>query len=279
MKRARDFIRIKGLQIFAHHGVFSFEKEQGQQFVVNAVLYTDLSPAGASDRLEESTHYGQVCEQIKKSMTEAAYDLIERAAQKTAEDILLKFPLIKEVSLELEKPQAPIEMGFDTVSVCLTRGWHKVYIALGSNMGEKKKYIEDAVEGIRVHPHFRNVRVSDYFTTTPYGGIEQEDFINGVLEAQTLLNPRLLLECLQQLERQAGRERKQHWGPRTLDLDILFYDQEIVEEEGLIIPHRDMANRDFVLIPLMQLAPHLHHPVTGKTVEDMTRGLKEKHIQ
>jgi len=211
-------------------------------------------------------------------MTECSYDLIERAAQKTAEDILLSFPLIEEVTLEVEKPQAPIAMEFETVSVCITRGWHRVYLAFGSNMGDRRKYIHSALEGIKAHPFIRHVRVSDYYTSTPYGGVEQEDFINGAAELETLLGPGQLLEFLHRLEEQAGRKREVHWGPRTLDLDILFYDQEIVDEEELIIPHKDMENRDFVLLPLMELAPGLRHPITGRTVEEMVSKLKEKHV-
>ncbi|MBQ9990144.1 MAG: 2-amino-4-hydroxy-6-hydroxymethyldihydropteridine diphosphokinase [Lachnospiraceae bacterium] len=277
--KKKDCIHIRGLRIFAHHGVFAFEKKEGQMFVVNADLYTDLSRAGASDRLEESTHYGEVCEQMKKSLTRQSYDLIERAAEEAARDILLHFPLVEEVTLELQKPQAPVEMEFETLSVEITRGWHKIYIAFGSNMGNSRRYIKEALISIEEHPHFRGVRTSEYFITAPYGEVEQEDFINGVLEAETLLNPRQLLDYLHQLEAAAGRERKIHWGPRTLDLDILFYDKEVLEEEDLQIPHRDMANRDFVLIPLMQLAPCFRHPVLGKTVEEMAGELKERYVR
>jgi dihydroneopterin aldolase/2-amino-4-hydroxy-6-hydroxymethyldihydropteridine diphosphokinase len=107
---------------------------------------------------------------------------------------------------------------------------------------------------------------------------QQEDFLNGVLEAETLMDPRQLLTYLQQEEALAGRERKEHWGPRTLDLDILFYDDLILDEENLQIPHKDMANRDFVLRPLSDLAPYKRHPLTKKTVEEMLNELKEHHI-
>lgn len=277
--RKKDCIHIRGLQVFAHHGVFDFEKKQGQEFMVNAALYLDLSRAGASDCLEESVHYGEVCEQIQKSLTAESYDLLERAAQKTIEDILLRFPLVEEVTLELQKPQAPVKMEFETLSVEMTRGWHKTYLAFGSNMGDSKGYIEGALKDIRQHPYFRKIRVSDYFITSPYGGVEQADFVNGVLEAETMLNPRKLLNYLHQLEAQAGRERSLRWGPRTLDLDILFYEKEVVEEEDLQIPHKDMANRDFVLIPLMQLTSCFRHPITGKTVEEMVGELKERHVR
>lgn len=273
-----DFIKIENLEVFAHHGVFEEEKCDGQKFYINAILKTDLSKAGMTDDLYDSTHYGEVCMQIEKSLTENTYDLIERAAQKTVEDILLHFPLIQEVTLELRKPFAPIPMKFESVSVQITRGWSKAFIAFGSNMGDKEKYIKNALDEISNHPYFKNMHQSDLYRTTPYGGVEQNDFVNGVLEVETMLKPYQLLAYLHELEQKADRVREKHWGPRTLDLDIIFYEDLILDEKDLQIPHKDMANRDFVLIPLAQIAPYKRHPMTKKTVEEMLSDLKEHHV-
>ena len=273
-----DIIRIENLKIFAYHGVFEEEKRNGQDFYVNARLVSDLKKAGMTDCLTDSTHYGEVCQQIEKSLTKENYDLIERAAEKAIEDILVNFPLIREVTLELKKPHAPIPMEFESVSVEMTRGWHKVYIAFGSNMGEKEKYIRNAVEEMKKNKFFRYMEVSDFFYSTPYGGVEQEDFVNGVLEAETMLEPYELLDYLHELEKKADRVRKQHWGPRTLDLDIIFYDNLILDEKELQIPHKDMKNRDFVLVPLAQLAGYKRHPVLNMTVDEMVEQLNECYI-
>ena len=93
--------------------------------------------------------------------------------------------------------------------------------------------------------------VSDYLVTEPYGVTDQDEFLNGVLKMRTLLSPEELLERLHQLEQEANRERIIHWGPRTLDLDILFYDQEIIDTADLHVPHPDMQNREFVLAPVL----------------------------
>ena len=273
-----DCIRIDNLEIYAYHGVFESEKQAGQKFYVNAVLETDLKKAGRTDSLTDSTHYGEVCLQIKKSMTEKSYDLIERAAQKTVEDILLNFPLIQAVTLELRKPNAPIPMEFESVSVQLTRGWHKVYVAFGSNMGEKETYINNAIQDLKNSIYFRNIEISDFFCSSPYGGVEQDDFINGIIGMDTMLEPYELLEVLHELEAKANRVREQHWGPRTLDLDIIFYDDLVLDEKELQIPHRDMVNRDFVLIPLAQLAGFKRHPVLKKTVEELAKELSKRYI-
>lgn len=273
-----DCIKIDNLEIYAYHGVFEEEKKTGQKFFVNALLKTDLKKAGRTDCLTDSTHYGEVCLQINKSMTERSYDLIERAAERIAEDILVNFPLIREVTIELRKPYAPIPMEFESVSVQLTRGWHKTYIAFGSNMGEKETYIKKAIEEFQGSDCFRNIKVSEFFYSSPYGGVEQDNFVNGILEMETMLEPYELLENLHELEAKADRVRKIHWGPRTLDLDIIFYDDLILDEKELQIPHKDMVNRDFVLIPLAQLAGYQRHPLLKKTVDELVKELKERYI-
>lgn len=273
-----ECIKIDNLEVYAYHGVFEEEKQKGQQFYINVVLRTDLKKAGRTDCLTDSTHYGEVCLQIKKTMTEMSYDLIERAAEKIIEDILINFPLIQEVTIELRKPNAPIPMEFESVSVQLIRGWHKVYVAFGSNMGEKETYIQNAVKEFEDSIYFRNIKMSDLFYSRPYGGVEQEDFVNGILEMETMLEPFELLEILHEVEKKAGRIRIQHWGPRTLDLDIIFYDDLVLDDEELQIPHKDMMNRDFVLIPLAQLAGYKRHPLLKKTVDELVKDLKECYI-
>ena len=112
--------------------------------------------------------------------------------------------------------------------------------------------------------------------TAPYGGVEQDDFLNGALALKTLLTPQELLERLHEIEQEAHRERLIHWGPRTLDLDILLYDDLVLDTPDLIIPHVEMHLRDFVLIPLAQIAPWKRHPVLGLTVSQMLADLQAK---
>ena len=111
--------------------------------------------------------------------------------------------------------------------------------------------------------------VSEYLVTEPYGGVEQDEFLNGVLRLRTLLTPEELLDRLHELESEANRERLIHWGPRTLDLDILFYDNEIIDTPDLHVPHIDMQNRDFVLKPMDEIAPYYRHPVLNKTIHQL----------
>ena len=264
-----DEIRIDNLEIFAHHGVFPEEKERGQYFYVNAVLYTDLRLAGKRDNLKLSTDYGDVSLFLEQQLTGRTFDLIEAAAEAAAEAILLRYPLVRELELELRKPSAPIPMRFDSVSVKLRRGWHQAYIAFGSNLGDRRAYIDNAIKALKEDERNRVEKVSAILETRPYGGVEQGDFLNGVLKLDTLYTPGELLDKLHELEQEAGRERTIRWGPRTLDLDILLYDRLVYEDKDLILPHPDMQNRDFVLRPMAELAPWLRHPLLGKTMKEL----------
>ena len=264
-----DIIRIDNLEVYAYHGVYDEEKEKGQYFYVNAELYTNTRKAGMNDDLDASTNYGTVCDFIHDFMTKHTYDLIETVAEQLAQALLLEFKLVKSVLLEIRKPHAPIEKEFESVSVEIERGWHEAFVAFGSNLGDKEKFIDEAIEALSNLPQINIVAISDKIVTEPYGNVEQDVFLNGVMKIETLLSADELLQILQKVEEHAGRERKIHWGPRTLDLDIIFYDDDIISEDDLIVPHPDMKNRDFVLKPLMQIAPYKIHPVYRKTISDM----------
>lgn len=264
-----DIIRIDNLEVYAYHGVYDEEKEKGQYFYVNAELYTNTRKAGMNDDLDASTNYGTVCDFIHDFMTKHTYDLIETVAEQLAQALLLEFKLVKSILLEIRKPHAPIEKEFESVSVEIERGWHEAFVAFGSNLGDKEKFIDEAIEALSNLPQINIVAISDKIVTKPYGNVEQDVFLNGVMKIETLLPADELLQILQKVEEHAGRERKIHWGPRTLDLDIIFYDDDIISEDDLIVPHPDMKNRDFVLKPLMQIAPYKLHPVYRKTISDM----------
>lgn len=271
-----DIIRIDNLEVYAYHGAYDEEKEKGQYFYVNAELYTNTRKAGMNDDLDASTNYGTVCDFIHDFMTKHTYDLIETVAEQLAQALLLEFKLVKSILLEIRKPHAPIEKEFESVSVEIERGWHEAFVAFGSNLGDKEKFIDEAIEALSNLPQINIVAISDKIVTEPYGNVEQDVFLNGVMKIETLLPADELLQILQKVEEHAGRERKIHWGPRTLDLDIIFYDDDIISEDDLIVPHPDMKNRDFVLKPLMQIAPYKLHPVYRKTISDMYADLMDK---
>lgn len=271
-----DKIEIRDLEIFANHGVYPEETVLGQKFVVSAILYINTRNAGKKDDLLSSINYGEVSHMITDFLQKHTYKLLEAAVENLAEMLLLSLPLLKKITLRIEKPWAPVGLPLKTVAVEITRGWHTVYIAFGSNMGDKKKYLDDAISGLKEMKEIVVEKVSDYLVTEPYGVVDQDEFLNGVLKVRTYLPVDELLDRLHDLEKAADRKRIIHWGPRTLDLDILFYDNEIIDTEDLHVPHIDMENRDFVLKPMVEIAPYYRHPILNQTMEQLLEKLEKR---
>lgn len=268
-----DIINIRDLEVYAHHGVFKEETVLGQKFLVSAKMSVDLAPAGKNDDLTKSVHYGEACHFIYNYLKDNTFQLIERAAEMTAKELLLAYPVIQELELEIKKPWAPIGLSLKEVSVVVKRSWHQVFLSIGSNMGDKKAYIEQAVKELKAVSEIQVEKCSRLIETKPYGYTEQDDFLNGAIELRTIFTPEELLDKLHEIEAHANRSRKIHWGPRTLDLDILMYDDLMIYSEKLVIPHIDMHNRIFVLEPLNEIAPYAIHPVSKKAVCQLYREL------
>ncbi|WP_196594178.1 2-amino-4-hydroxy-6-hydroxymethyldihydropteridine diphosphokinase [Pectinatus sottacetonis] len=273
-----DIITIKDLTVYAFHGAIPEENKLGQNFMISAQLFTDTSRAGISDDLDQTINYASVCKFIAQYTAHHTVKLLETAAEQLARRLLINFPLIKKINLTIKKPHAPIGLPVKYTAVTISRFWHESFIAFGSNLGNSKIYITNALNALKSDQQIKLFSISDFYTTTPYGGIEQSDFINGVFKVSTLLTPHELLNKLHKLENDAGRKRNIHWGPRTLDLDILLYDDAIINDSDLIIPHTDMINRDFVMAPLAQLAPYKIHPLLKKSIQELYENIPAEQI-
>lgn len=234
-----------------------------------------ISKAAESDDIEDAVNYVEVAELIHSETKRNTFQLIEHLAGHLAEQILLTFPLVKSLSLRIDKPWAPIRLPLKTVSVEIQRGWHTVCLGIGSNMGDKHANLDQALEILAADEHNQLVKVSDYIVTEPVGGVEQDDFLNGAVVMQTLYTPQQILDQIGVIEKKLDRVRTIHWGPRTIDVDILLYDEEVVVEENLIIPHPEMCNRRFVLEPLDQIAPYRVHPICSKTIHELLMALDQ----
>ena len=167
---------------------------------MSATLYTDTRKAGKTDELTASIHYGEVSAFITEFVKSHTYKLLERVAEELVEDMLQKFDGLEKVTLEIQKPWAPVGLPLKTVRVRITRSWHTAYIALGSNMGDSRQILYDAVAAIDALPASKVEKVSGFITTPPYGVTDQPDFLNGCLRMKTLYYQRELLRELNRIE-------------------------------------------------------------------------------
>ncbi len=149
-----------------------------------------------------------------------------------------------------------------------------IFVGLGSNLGDKKANLAEALR--RLGEKVKVLRVSSFYETEPVGVETQPVFLNAVAELETSLGPQALLDCLLAIEDAMGRKRTVHWGPRLIDLDLLFFENRVIDAPNLKIPHPEIQNRRFVLVPLAELAPNFTHPVLKKTVKELLAGLQDK---
>lgn len=152
----------------------------------------------------------------------------------------------------------------------------KAYLSLGSNIGDRKYYLDEAIRRLSSYG-IRIIAVSGVYETEPWGGVEQAEFWNQVIEIETVLEPLELLHVCQGIEKALGRERIIHWGPRTVDIDILLYDNRVSASAELTLPHPYMEKRAFVLTPLREIAPEMVLP-SGRSIQEVTEEGKVRYI-
>ncbi len=150
----------------------------------------------------------------------------------------------------------------------------KVYVGLGSNLGNREKYLSRAIVRIDSCKGICVVNKSSFYETRPVGGPPQPDYVNCVIELDTEIEPQRLLEEFKGIELELGRKSGVRWGPRVIDIDILLYGNKVINESNLKIPHESMHKRIFVLEPLCEISPDVKHPILRKTIFELLKDLK-----
>lgn len=260
-----DRIELLAIRAVGLVGLLPEERQRPQPVEVDLVIELDTRTAGATDDLAHSVDYGVAVSLVVSVITEGQHLLLETVAARIAEGVLA-LARVEGVEVAVRKLRPPVPHDVASSGVRVHRRRHDLvvldrppttaYVALGSNLGDRREHLRLAVRSL---PDVR--AVSGVYETDPVGGPDdQGPYLNMVVELETRLDPFRLLETCRRIEAVARRERIVRWGPRTLDLDVLLYGDVRIESEELTVPHPRMWQRRFVLAPLAEIAPEAVPP-------------------
>jgi dihydroneopterin aldolase/2-amino-4-hydroxy-6-hydroxymethyldihydropteridine diphosphokinase len=259
-------IRLRGLRLRGFHGVFAHERRDGQDFVIDATLEITDPPR---DELALTADYGDLAERLAAVVTGEPVDLIETLAQRLLA-VCSSIAGVHRAEVTVHKPQAPIPLAFDDVSVTV-RTDTLATLALGSNLGDRLAHLQAAVDLLAP------LAVSRVYETAPVGGPEQEPYLNAVVLVRAA-PPHQLLRQAQAVESAQRRERRERWGPRTLDVDLVDVAGIRLDTPDLTLPHPRAAERGFVLVPWLDVAPEAVVPGAGR-VADLLAGVGREGVE
>jgi dihydroneopterin aldolase / 2-amino-4-hydroxy-6-hydroxymethyldihydropteridine diphosphokinase len=255
-----DRILIDDLRVLTVIGALPHEREIAQPIRIDLSIGLDLRDAGLSDELDDTVNYGLVSERVSDLVGTSKYVLLERLAAEVA-DLVLGFDRVEEVDLTITKLRPPIPNPVESTAVRIVRTRaeanvpplrsHEALVALGSNLGDRESFLRHAIRALG-----NVVEMSQVFETEPVGGPDaQGAYLNMVVKVDTSLDPYAFIRRCQRTEASALRQRMIHWGPRTLDVDLLFFDDVRIQSDELTVPHPRINQRRFVLEPLSEIAP------------------------
>ncbi|MCD8205327.1 MAG: 2-amino-4-hydroxy-6-hydroxymethyldihydropteridine diphosphokinase [Clostridia bacterium] len=250
-------ISLRGLEVYACHGVLDYEKTEEQPFVIDVEMDFDFYAAAKGDDVKKTINYADVADLLERTVSTECFNLIETLAYECALRVTENFDGVRGVMVTVSKPHAPVSAKVENVSATVGLRRSTVYLSLGSSEGDKKGYLDFAVEKIKMIRGVKLVSVSSYSETKPYGGVAENMFLNAAAKVECFLAPHQFLHELQKIETEAGRKRDVRWGDRTLDIDIVFFGDMRMSDPELRLPHPDFKNREFVKKPLLEIAPEL----------------------
>ena len=263
-------IIIKDLNLFGYHGVKESEKKDGQNFCFNIEILINKGSFLNDDSIENTLNYSEVIRLVKKINSSNKFNLLETFSQTIAEDIMKMSPLVEKVMVRIEKTFPPIKENLESVGVeyVLDRKREEkdksknnkvdVFLSLGSNMGNRENNLRKAVDLIGRSHNINIIKVSSIYETEPMYFKDQDSFYNIVLQAQVdrELSPFEIIGFLKGIEYGFGRKRSEkRYGPRIIDIDLLYYGEMVIESDFFTIPHPRIEERKFVLVPLSEIAP------------------------
>lgn len=269
-------ISIKGIASTAIIGCHGYERDKGQDILID--VGAELYPSNwiVQDSLATTVDYDELVDFVQTVVSLTHYRLLESLLQYLSEELLKQFVLIKVVTVTVTK-LAICGIKAKQIKVSYTKERQfTVALALGSNARLAKQQIITAIEILGKYVH--NIQIGGFYTTTPVGYTEQPDFVNTALIGQVSLRPEELLSEIKTLEKLMGKTEKLINGPRCIDIDLLLFAQLVYTHNFLIVPHKAMHLRDFVLRPLADVAGSWVHPVYKKTITELLAELKHSSI-
>ncbi len=249
-----DKISIVKMEFEGHTGCFDFEKNDGQKFIVSLDLFLDRIKGCYSDDLADTVDYSKIYNIAKAVVNGDKGNLIESLAQKISDAVLGSDERIEKVIVTVSKPEAPVKGIFETMEVTIERRRKEfVILSLGSNLGDREANISAAEEALKALPGVEGYRCSSIYETEPVGLEEQPYFLNTCVGFYTDIGPFELLDRIHVIENDLLRTRDIHWGPRTIDIDIIFYGDRVIMKPELTVPHPRWHLRSFVTVPLREI--------------------------
>lgn len=247
---------LVGMKAWAYHGVFDFERCEGQPFEVDLTWWMDLGPAGRSDELGLAVDYGAVSQVVAEVLNGAPVNLIETLATRIAETVLGRFGC-EALQVRVHKPGAPVghELADVVVTTPILHPSRQVVFSLGSNQEPCVDYLQFAVAALASTGFLEDLRVSPVYQTAPQTSLPQPDFLNAVVLARSSVPAAVLLRRAHEIEALAHRTREIEHGPRTLDVDLISVGDEVWNTSELTLPHPRASARAFVLAPWLDLDP------------------------
>lgn len=269
-----DWINIRNLRIHGYHGVFDEEKTAGQEFQFDIDCAIDTSIPAQTDDYKKTVCYGALCGLVREICTQQPFRLVETLANKIADDILGRYDLITHIVVKVRKTAAPIDAVYDFVGVTVDKKRRRrIGLSLGSNLGEKTSYLRTALAHLATEQDLELDQVSSFYRTAPWGNTAQDWFVNVCVTGWTTKAPEDLLKSVKRIELLMGRIPNERWGPRIIDIDLLFMDDIEVNQPSLTLPHPELFNRPFVLVPLAEITPE--RSVGGRNIGEAADALKD----
>ena len=249
-----DKITLAKMEFEGHTGCFDFEKQDGQKFIVTLEIFADRIKGCYTDELEDTIDYSKIYEITKETVTGDKGNLIESLAQKISDKVLESDRRIAKVIVTVSKPDAPVKGIFETMEVTIERRRKEfVILSIGSNLGDREANILAAESALKAIPGIEGFKTASIYETEPVGLEDQPYFLNTCVGFYTDIEPFDLLDKIHVIENDLHRTREVHWGPRTIDIDIIFYGEQVIMKPELTVPHPRWYLRSFVTVPLREL--------------------------